>query len=143
MTNKKLLKIGGIVFTKDPEDNYRLLLRHNRPFNGHMDHWTIVSGTVDPGETDKDAVIREVGEEFSLEEFLEIIDLEYRHSLQVKEEVWEISYYALHVKDIEVQITLEWESIGYNWVTFNEAKNIIQEDFVRKAIDLLETRLVS
>lgn len=138
---KKLLKIGGIVFTKDPEGNYRLLLRHNRPFNGHLDHWTIVSGTIDEGENALQATTREIKEEFSITEFDRVVDLNYQYDLEVGNEVWNITYYAFQVKEIDIRVILDWESIGYNWCTFKEAKELIREHFVQNAIVLLGKEL--
>ena len=64
------LKIGVIVWTVDPEGNPRFLLRHNKPFNGYEDEWTITFGNVEEGESVKVAAEREPKEEFGLMRFL-------------------------------------------------------------------------
>jgi 8-oxo-dGTP pyrophosphatase MutT (NUDIX family) len=137
----KLLKIGTVVFAFDPDGILRILLRHNRPFNNNMDHWTIVSGTVDPGESFIEAATRELIEEFGISEIIKMIDLDYKKSLIRDDIELIISYFAVEVKNIDVKITLDFESIGYNWCTIEEAIVIIQEDFVKEALFKLNFQL--
>jgi len=59
-------KVAVIVWTIDPEGNRRFLLRHNKPFNGYEDEWTIAFGDIEPEENLEDAAKREASEEFGL-----------------------------------------------------------------------------
>ena len=59
-------KVGVIVYTKDPEENYRFLLRHNKPFDRRGDEWTILFGTVEELEDREETVKKEVGEEYGI-----------------------------------------------------------------------------
>ena len=70
-------KVGVFVYTKDPEENYRFLLRHNKPFGGREDEWTVLFGTVEENETYAECVKREVEEEYGIKEIEELKDLEY------------------------------------------------------------------
>jgi subtilisin-like proprotein convertase family protein len=46
-------KVAVIVYSKDPEGNWRFLLRHNKPFNGYDDEWTVTFGTIEDNEDKK------------------------------------------------------------------------------------------
>lgn len=35
--SNRFIKVGVIVWTVDPDGNYRFLIRHNKPFNGYED----------------------------------------------------------------------------------------------------------
>lgn len=39
-------KVAAIVWTIDPEGERRFLLRHNKPFDGYEDEWTITTKIV-------------------------------------------------------------------------------------------------
>ena len=68
-------KIAAIVWTVDPEGNKRFLLRHNKPFNGYEDEWTVAFGTVENNEDLEAAAKREVQEEYDIHEFEEVRNL--------------------------------------------------------------------
>ena len=44
-------KVAVIIWTIDPESQIRILLRHNKPFNGYEDEWTITFGNVEEDES--------------------------------------------------------------------------------------------
>src|SRR3972149_10379666 len=52
---------GVILFNRKGE--ILLLLRDNIPTIGHPDHWNIVGGAIEEGETPEEAALREVQEE--------------------------------------------------------------------------------
>ena len=52
---------GVILFNRKGE--LLLLLRDNIPTIGHPDHWNIVGGAIEEGETPEEAALREVQEE--------------------------------------------------------------------------------
>lgn len=54
--------VGAIV--RDPEGRLLLVRRVNEPGAGR---WSLPGGRVEPGETDQDAVVREVAEETGLQ----------------------------------------------------------------------------
>ncbi|MEV6441755.1 NUDIX domain-containing protein [Amycolatopsis sp. NPDC051716] len=54
--------VGGVVF--DPRGRLLLIRRLNNPGSGQ---WSLPGGRVEPGETDKEAVVRELSEETGLD----------------------------------------------------------------------------
>lgn len=69
---------GFIVWTIDPEGAKRYFIRHNKPFNGHRDEWSMVLGSVEPKEDLPSAAIREVLEESGIIiEQIALTDLNY------------------------------------------------------------------
>lgn len=88
-------KVAAIVWTIDPEGNRRFLLRHNKPFNGYGDEWTITFGDIEKGEKPENAAKREVNEEFGISEFEETKNLKYKIEFEGKHGLTEIHFIAL------------------------------------------------
>lgn len=128
MNLPKKKKIASIVWTVDPEGNKRFLIRHNRPFNGYNDEWTILFGNVDEGESSEDAAIREVGEEYGLHFTQRVTNLRHKIEYEDKGRQTVISFYALKVESIDVPIRLNQESIGYDWMTLDQAVSVMRHD---------------
>lgn len=122
-------KIAVLVWTIDVENNKRFLLRHNRPFNGYDDEWTLVFGNIEENEDRVVAAKREAIEEFSINtsDIIETTDLKYRTTfISKRHNMTEVHYFAIKVKDINVKISLNEESIGYDWMKLNKAKEIMK-----------------
>jgi 8-oxo-dGTP diphosphatase len=62
LTSTTIRCVGGIVF--DPYGRLLLIRRLNNPGSGQ---WSLPGGRVEPGETDKEAVVRELFEETGLD----------------------------------------------------------------------------
>lgn len=122
------IKIASIVWTIDPEEKKRFLLRHNRPFDGYDDEWTILFGNVDEGESTKEAAVREVGEEYGIVDLENFVDLGYRLEYEDKGRATVIHFFSMKVNSIDVPIQLNSESIGYDWMTLDRAKDTMQHD---------------
>ncbi len=137
MNLPKRMKIASSVWTVDPEGNKRFLIRHNRPFDGYDDEWTILFGNVDEGESSEDAAIREVGEEYGVHFTQQVTDLGYKIEYEDKGRLTEISFYALKVKSIDVPIRLNQESIGYDWMILDKAMSVMQYDDESTALGLV------
>ena len=126
-------KVGVVVYTKDPEGNYRFLLRHNKPFKGREDEWTILFGTVEENETYMECVRRELKEEYGIKDINTIEDLKY----VIKVDDLDIHFYAVEVKDINTTICLNEESIGYDWMLIEDVKNIMKYPDEKRVFDIL------
>ena len=61
-TSTTIRCVGGILF--DPYGRLLLIRRRNDPGSGQ---WSLPGGRVEPGETDKEAVVRELSEETGLD----------------------------------------------------------------------------
>lgn len=135
-TKGRYLKVGVIVWTIDPEGKVRFLLRHNKPFNDYKDEWTIAFGNVEADEEEIDAARREAKEEFGVRNFLDALDLQYEVEFESKFGPTVIRFFALRVSDISTEIMLNEESIGYDWMTIDKVKEVMQYDDEKRAFDI-------
>lgn len=130
---------GAIVFLKN--DAVRYLLLHYE-----AGHWDFVKGNVEPNESEKDTVIRELREETGItdakfiEGFREKIEYFYRR--QGAKVHKEVIFFLAETQTEKVEIS--HEHIGYIWLdyqnaleklTFKNAKMLLT-----KAHELLKTR---
>ena len=128
-----------MVFLKSREVNYLLL-------HYEAGHWDFVKGNVEPTESEKDTVIRELQEETGIadakfiEGFREKVEYFYRRQGATIHK--EVVFFLIetHTEKIE----LSCEHVGYAWLnhqralerlTFKNAKDVLQ-----KAHDLLKAR---
>ena len=118
---KTCLKIASIVWTIDPNGEKRFLMRHNRPFDGYDDEWTILFGNVDEGEKPEQAAMREVGEEYGIFSISSVNNLNYSLENKDKGLVTVIHFFSIRVESIDTPIQLNNESIGYDWMTLEKA----------------------
>ena len=105
-------KVATIVWTIDPEGKKRFLLRHNKPFDGYEDEWTITFGDIEKDENLEEVAKREASEEFGISEFEEIKKLNYKIEFDGKHGLTEAHFVVLKVKNLNIPITLNEESIG-------------------------------
>ena len=131
-------KIAVIIWTIDPEGNKRFLLRHNKPFDGYEDEWTITFGDIENGESLEEAAKREISEEYGINEFGEVVDLNYKVEFEGKHELTEAHFVALKVKDINVPVHLNEESIGYDWMLIDKVEEVMKHEDEKKAFNLIK-----
>lgn len=134
----KRQKVAVIIWTIDPERKKRFLLRHNKPFNGYGDEWTVTFGGVEKGEDLEKAAVREASEEYGIKKFDEIKDLDYKVEFEGRNGPAVAHFYSLKVKDINVQIILNEESIGYDWMKIEKVKEAMKYEDEKKAFDLIK-----
>ena len=130
---------GAVVFINNQEKTRYLLL------NYAAGHWDFVKGNVEPNETEKQTVTRELQEETGitdaqfLDGFRESINYFYRRQgLTVNKEV------VFFIMESQTEkIELSFEHIGFIWLdyqhvmeklTFKNAKDVLQKahDFLKK-----------
>lgn len=133
----RFLKAGVIVWTIDPEGKPRFLIRHNRPFDGYEDEWTISFGNVETNEAEENTALRESEEEFGLGKANNVQNLNYEIEFTDKRGKTVIKFFAIRLKDINTKIVLNEESIGYDWMTISKVKKVMQHDDEKKAFDIL------
>jgi len=130
---------GAVVFVKKDDAAKYLLL------NYAAGHWDFVKGNVEPNESEKETVIRELKEETSITgaqfigDFREVIAYFYRRQgLTIRKEV---VFFVMEAYTDKVE--LSFEHVGYVWLdyqhameklTFKNAKDILQKvhDFLKK-----------
>ena len=134
----KRQKVAVIVWTIDPEGNKRFLLRHNKPFDGYDDEWTVTFGGIENGENKRDAAIREVFEEYGIKDVEEVKDLKYSVKFVSKTKgPAEAHFLAIKGRDINVQVVLNEESIGYDWMKIERVREVMQYEDEKKAFSLI------
>lgn len=133
----RYLKVGVLVWTMDPEGKPRFLIRHNKPFDGYDDEWTISFGNVETDETEKKAALREPQEEFGIDKVEEIKDLSYEIEFTGKRGLTVIKFFAIKLESINIKISLNEESIGYDWMTIDRVREVMQHKDEKKAFDIL------
>ena len=133
----KRQKVAVIVWTIDPEGYKRYLLRHNKPFDGYDDEWTVTFGGIEKDETKEAAAIREIFEEYSISEIEEIEDLNYKVEFEGKNGPAAAHFFAVKVKDLNIKIILNEESIGYDWMKIEEVMKVMKHKDEKKSFDLI------
>jgi bis(5'-nucleosidyl)-tetraphosphatase len=107
---------GAVVFKRDGEVQYLLL-------HYEAGHWDYVKGQVEPHETEKDTVTRELEEETGIvnarfiEGFREEINYFYRRG--GKTVYKEVIFFLIESKDSRVK--LSYEHVGYEWLSYEKA----------------------
>ena len=122
---------GAVVFKKNAGVNY-LLLRYG------AGHWDFVKGNVEPNESEKDTVFRELREETcisaneTIEGFRERIEYYYRRQGDTIRK--EVVFYLIGTTESNVK--LSFEHIDFAWLSyqgameklmFKNAKNVLQK----------------
>jgi bis(5'-nucleosidyl)-tetraphosphatase len=130
---------GAVVFVKKEASTKYLLL------NYAAGHWDFVKGNVEPNESEKETVTRELKEETSITDaqfidgFKETIAYFYRRQgLTVHKEV-----VFFLIESHTEKVALSFEHVGYTWLdyqpameklSFKNAKDVLQKahDFLKK-----------
>lgn len=133
----RFLKVGVIIWTMDPEGTPRFLIRHNKPFYSRGDEWTILFGNVEINETEEEATLRESCEEFGIRKIDNAQNLKYEIEFSDEKGPTVIKFLAIKLNDIDTKIVLNEESIGYDWMTMDKVKEVMQHDDEKKAFDVL------
>ena len=122
---------GVVVFVKNAEILY-LLLQYE------AGHWDFVKGNVEPNESEKDTVLRELKEETgivatqTIEGFREVISYFYRRQGATVHK--EVVFFLIEVDTKKV--ALSFEHVGFDWLnyeraleklTFKNAKDVLQK----------------
>lgn len=123
---------GAVVFIKkDTEVNFLLL-------HYEAGHWDFVKGNVEPGESEKATVLRELQEETGIvdaqfiEGFKEKIEYFYRRQGATIHKQVIFFLIETHTEKVE----LSFEHVGYTWLdyehameklTFKSAKDVLQK----------------
>jgi len=130
---------GAVVFLKNSEVNY-LLMRYG------AGHWDFVKGNVEPNESEKDTVIRELREETGIvdarfvDDFREKIEYFYRRQGATIHK--EVIFFLIETHTEKVE--LSFEHVGYTWLNYQHAMEKLTfknaKDVLQKAHELLTAR---
>jgi len=133
---------GAVVFTKNADVKYLLL-------HYEAGHWDFVKGNVEPNESERDTVLRELEEETGIVEakfvegFREEINYFYRR--EGKTIYKEVAFFLIQTHDDEVK--LSYEHLGYKWLNCQEALEALTygnaKRVLRKAHEFLKTQRIA
>ena len=130
---------GAVVFLKSTEVKYLLL-------HYEAGHWDFVKGNVEPNESERETVIRELKEETGIddgqfiENFKEKIEYFYRRQGATVHK--EVIFFLIETHTEKVEVS--YEHVGFTWLnyqcaieklTFKSARDLLQ-----KAHELLKAR---
>jgi 8-oxo-dGTP pyrophosphatase MutT (NUDIX family) len=130
---------GAVVVLTNMEPKYLLL-------HYEAGHWDFVKGNIEPNESEKDTVIRELKEETGIvdarffDDFREKIEYFYRRQgTTIRKEV----VFFLAETHTE-KVTLSFEHVGYAWLNYQHAVEKLTfknaKDILQKAHELLKAR---
>lgn len=107
---------GAVVFLKGSEIKY-LLLRYS------AGHWDFVKGNVEPNESEKETVLRELQEETGIvdakfiDEFRQKIEYFYRRQDMTIHK--QVVFFLMET--LTEQVRLSFEHVGYTWLNYQRA----------------------
>ncbi|MCW4046355.1 MAG: NUDIX domain-containing protein [Candidatus Bathyarchaeota archaeon] len=131
---------GAVVFIKKDAGITFLLLHYE------AGHWDFVKGNMEPGESERDTVLRELQEETG------IIDAEFIEGFREKVEYFyrrqgatihkQVIFYLIETRMEEIKIS--YEHVGYTWVNYEQAMEKLTfknaKDVLQKAHEFLITQ---
>ena len=135
---------GAVVFRRENNKIYYLLLHYpGASHRAERDYWDFPKGHIEKGEKIEETVKREVFEETGLKEikilpgFKETI--KYYFKFQGKKVLKFVTFFLAETKEKDIQISPE--HIGYDWLTYEEARSRLNfqnsKEILEKANNLL------
>jgi bis(5'-nucleosidyl)-tetraphosphatase len=130
---------GAIVFVKTSEVHYLLL-------HYEAGHWDFVKGNVEPNESERDTVMRELKEETGIVD-AQFIDgfrerIEYFYRRQGATIHKEVVFFLVEAHSEKVE--LSYEHVGYDWLDYQRAVEKLTfknaKDSLRKAHEFLNAK---
>jgi len=126
---------GGVVWRRTTSGSVKVLLVH-RP---RYDDWSLPKGKLDPGESARDAALREVEEETGLrcKARGELTEVRYRDR---KDRPKRVRYWAMEPLDGRFEPNDEVDEV--RWVTIDDASDWLTYHHDVAVVDELATRKV-
>jgi bis(5'-nucleosidyl)-tetraphosphatase len=130
---------GAIVFARNAEVNYLLL-------HYEAGHWDFVKGNVEPNESERDTVMRELKEETGIVD-AQLIDgfrekIEYFYRRQGATIHKEVVFFLIEARTEKIE--LSYEHVGYDWLNYQRAMEKLTfknaKDILQKAHGFLKTQ---
>lgn len=129
MENRVALK----AFLRNADGKYLFLKRSAH--GSRPDEWDLPGGTMDPGETLDEALLREIEEETGINE-VKTPKLVYAQSSVRNDEAVKYNYVLLlFIGDIDqTDVTLSGEHQEYMWTPLKESVNLVQHPLHKESI---------
>jgi len=137
---------GAVVFRKESNKIYYLLLHYPSGARTPRNYWDFPKGHIERGEKEIETVKREVKEETGLEDikFIEGFKkwVKYFFRFQGKTVFKIVIFYLVETKNKNVKISSE--HIGYKWLPYEEALEQLlfknAKEILKKANDYLNSK---
>lgn len=130
MTKEK--SAGAVIFRKEGNKIYYLLLHYE------LGHWDFAKGHIEKGESEIEALLREIEEETGIKDVRLVKGfkkkISYSYKLKNKDIFKTVVFYLAKTQSKKVK--LSFEHIGFKWLlfkqayekaTFDNAKNILKK----------------
>jgi len=127
---------GAIIFRKEGKRLLFLLLRYPLDFQTPKIYWGLSKGRIEKGEKPEDTAKREVAEETELKDisfikgFKEII--KYSFQRQGKEIIKSVVFLLAETKTAKIKLSSE--HIGYKWLPYEEAIELLTFDNAKEIL---------
>jgi 8-oxo-dGTP pyrophosphatase MutT (NUDIX family) len=114
---------GAIIFRKEKDSIYYLLLRYQSQAKKGVDYWGFPKGHIEGNETDKETALREVEEETGIKDLKFYKDFRYFINYKFRKEgrvVFKtVIFFAAETETKEINVS--FEHIGYQWIKYPQA----------------------
>ena len=125
--------VQAVIFSGDGEKKILLVKKLDQKKPEY--HWRLLKGGIEEGETEEQALKREIGEEIGLKD-IKILDRVYSYSYVFENTKQTVSTYLVEANTKE-PITLDTtEVVGCAWMTKKEALNLLYWTHERNAVKL-------
>jgi len=130
---------GAVVFRREEEKIYYLLLDYPSTAKTPKDYWDFPKGHLEKGEKEIETAKREIEEETGLKdiEFVPVFKqwIKYFFKFQEKNVLKFVTFYLAETKTKKVKIS--FEHIGYQWLPYEQAIKQLKfknaQEILRKA----------
>lgn len=141
----KIPRSVQVILYRDTDEGrrYLVLLRWRE---GSPDFWQPVSGSLEPGESDRDAAVREIGEETGLA-YRDLVDIGVVNSFRIAE-AWRPLYDAGVTHNTQVSFAARAtgervlidprEHREYRWEPYEVARELFHYEPNRRALDVVD-----
>ncbi|MBS4008126.1 MAG: NUDIX domain-containing protein [Clostridium sp.] len=126
------------IYQWDKSEPKYLLLKRNRKLGGY---WQPVTGFIEEAENNREAALREIGEETGLKMYVRLIDLNHVFCFEMQGIAYSVSVLAMEVADPPA-INISLEHTDHQWLTYQEARRTLYWDNNVSSLDKLHKRLI-
>lgn len=116
-----------------------LLLKRNHNLGGY---WQPVTGFIEDPETNREAALRELGEETGIEIYVRVTDPKHFFFIDMNGVQCSMSVLAVEVAAPPPDIKLSFEHTEHLWLTYHEAREKLYWQNNRETLDKLHNQLL-
>ena len=124
----------ALIINGDNEDQILTLGEHKQKPEKSYTH-DLPGGLVDPGESERDAVIREIFEETGITVVVNQLKMVYARTEFIDSENKSVTKH-LYIANVHeaVEVKLSWEHSSYKWLSLAEVRQLRFQSFYDEAI---------